>query len=306
MTAHRTDSGGDSMSATEAIASSAGMPPVGVAIFGITGRMGQTLLRALREAPSGVPAAPAGVDRASLRLVGALASSGSKRLGTDAAAEGAATGVTVTADPAVALQNAAVAVDFSLPQCVAANARACAAARVPLLLGTTGFDGAALGALQAAAATIPVLVAPNTSVGVNVVSRLVKLATQALGAGYDVEISEAHHRMKRDAPSGTALALGELVAQARGVELRNVAVFDRHGSSEPRRDGDIGFAVLRAGDIVGEHTVTFATAGERVEITHRASDRITFARGALRAALWLAGRPPGLYSMDDVLGWDQA
>jgi 4-hydroxy-tetrahydrodipicolinate reductase len=275
----------------------------GIAIFGVTGRMGQTLLRALREAPSAAalgaaPAAPA-------TLVGALASADSRRLGQDAAAEGPPTGVTVSADPEAALAEAAVAIDFSLSHCVAANARACAKAGVPLLVGTTGFDGAARAALESAARTIPVLIAPNTSVGVNVMSQLVKLATQALGQAYDVEISEAHHRMKRDAPSGTALALGEVVAQARGVDLKQVAVFDRHGHHEPRRDGEIGFAVVRAGDIVGEHTVSFSVAGERVEITHRASDRITFARGALRAAQWLIGRPPGLYSMNDALELDK-
>ena len=295
----------------------------GIAIFGVTGRMGQTLVRALREAASaGVPpavggtgAGVAGVVGAAgaaigtgerLSLVGALASPDSRRLGQDAAAEGLPTGVTVSADPAAALSQAAVAIDFSLPQCVTANAAACAEARVPLLVGTTGFDAATRAALEAAAKTIPILIAPNTSVGVNVVRQLVKLATEALGRGYDVEIGEAHHRMKRDAPSGTALALGEAVAQARGVELKDVAVFDRHGANEPRRDGEIGFSVVRAGDIVGEHTVTFAVAGERVEITHRASDRITFARGALRAAEWLIGRPPGLYSMNDVLGLDKA
>ena len=285
----------------------------GIAIFGVTGRMGQTLIRALREAAAaGLP--PAGAARAAgatglaarLSLVGALASPDSRRLGQDAAAEGLPTGVMVSADAPAALSQATVAIDFSLPQCVAANARACAEAGVPLLLGTTGFDPAARAALQAAAKSIPVLIAPNTSVGVNVVSELVKLATQALGQAYDVEISEAHHRMKRDAPSGTALALGEVVAEARGVELKDVAVFDRHGANEPRRDGEIGFSVVRAGDIVGEHTVAFAVAGERVEITHRASDRITFARGALRAAQWLIGRPPGLYSMNDVLGLDKA
>jgi 4-hydroxy-tetrahydrodipicolinate reductase len=269
----------------------------GIAIFGITGRMGQTLVRALRERG---PAAQA------LCLVGAVASPQSVHLGSDAAAEGASTGVIVTADLRAALRDAAVAVDFSLPQCVADNARACMAARVPLLVGTTGFDGATRAVLDAAAAVIPVLIAPNTSMGVNLVTRLVKLAARVLGPGYDVEISEAHHRMKRDAPSGTALALGEVVAAERGKTLADIAVFDRHGSNAQRAAGDIGFAVLRAGDIVGEHTVIFAIAGERIEITHRATDRVTFAHGALRAAEWLARRPPGLYAMDEVLGLDQA
>jgi 4-hydroxy-tetrahydrodipicolinate reductase len=266
----------------------------GIAIFGVTGRMGQTLVRVLREHD---PARP-------LRLVGAVGSPRSSRLGSDAAADGAPTGVLVTADLRAALRDAAVAVDFSLPQCVGDNARACMAARVPLLVGATGFDGATREVLKAAAAVIPVLVAPNTSVGVNLVARLVKLATRALGPGYDVEISEAHHRTKRDAPSGTALALGEVVAAERGRKLADVAIFDRHGSDASRGTGDIGFTVLRAGDIVGEHTVTFAIAGERVEIAHRATDRVTFAHGALRAAAWLPGRPPGLYAMDDVLGLD--
>src|SRR5258708_15704928 len=208
----------------------------GIAIFGVTGRMGQTLVRALRERG---PAQP-------LHLVGALASPRSVRLGSDAAAEGTPTGVMVTADPRAALRGAAVAVDFSLPQCVADNARACMAVRVPLLVGATGFDGATRAVLDAAAALIPVLIAPNTSMGVNLVARLVKLATRALGPGYDVEISEAHHRMKRDAPSGTALALGEVVAAERGRKLTDIAVFDRHGSDTQRRAGGIGLAVLPA------------------------------------------------------------
>lgn len=267
----------------------------GITIFGITGRMGQTLIRALRERDNG----PA------LRLTGAVASPHSSRLGHDAAAEGVTTGVTVTADPHAALSGANVAIDFSLPSRIADHARACVRAQVPLLVGTTGFDAAARAALEAAALTIPVLIAPNTSVGVNLVAHLVRLAARALSTA-DVEISESHHRLKRDAPSGTALALGEVVAGARGLKLADVAVFERHGSYAPRTDGQIGFSVLRAGDIVGEHTVTFAVAGERVEICHRATDRITFARGALRAAEWLAGRPAGLYTMDDVLELEQA
>jgi 4-hydroxy-tetrahydrodipicolinate reductase len=264
----------------------------GVTIFGITGRMGQTLLRALRDCPT-------------LRLIGAVASPHSNRLGEDAAADSAATGVTITAEPRLALVGAEVAVDFSLPQCVAGHALACAAARVPLLVGATGLDAATRTALEAAAGVIPILIAPNTSVGVNVITQLVRRATLALGLGYDIDISEAHHRFKRDAPSGTALALGEAVAGARGRKLADVAVFERHGNRAPRGDGEIGFAVLRAGDIVGEHTVSFAVAGERVEITHRATDRVVFAHGALRAAEWLMGRPAGLYTMGHVLGLDQ-
>ena len=171
-----------------------------------------------------------------------------------------------------------------------------------LLVGATGFDLETRAVLEAAAARVAVLIAPNTSIGVAVLNRLVALAAAALQEGYDVEVSEAHHRMKRDAPSGTALAFGETVARAHGKALSDLAVYERHGAAEPRAPGSIGFAVVRAGDIVGEHTVTFAAAGERVELTHRATDRLIFARGALRAAEWLIGRPPGLYGMADVLG----
>src|SRR6202789_3157300 len=260
----------------------------GVAIFGITGRMGQSLVRALRDCPQ------------PLRLSGALASASSGRLGCDAAMEGAPTGVRVGADPEAALDHAAVAVDFSTPLRLGVHAGACLARRVPLLVGTTGFDAPSRALLEAAARSIPVLIAPNTSVGVGVLRQLVGLATTALGEDFDVEISEAHHRLKRDAPSGTALALGE--AQARGTALEELAVYDRHGLSQARKPGSVGFSVVRAGDIVGEHTVTFASAGERVELTHRATDRMVFARGALRAAEWLIGRPAGLYGMRDVLG----
>jgi 4-hydroxy-tetrahydrodipicolinate reductase len=263
----------------------------GVAIFGVTGRMGQALVRVLREGP--------------LQLAGALASPASPRVGMDAASEGPASGVRVSAEAKVALAQASVAVDFSVAACVADNARACAHAGVPLVVGTTGYDAATRTALESAAAAVAVLIAPNTSLGVAVMAHLVARAARTLTAGWDVEIGEAHHRMKRDAPSGTALALGATVAAARGVDLQDVAVFDRHGAAPPREPGDIGFAVLRAGDIVGEHTVTFAAAGERLEIVHRATDRVTFARGALRAAAWLEARPPGLYSMNDVLGLDQ-
>jgi 4-hydroxy-tetrahydrodipicolinate reductase len=266
-----------------------------IAIFGVTGRMGQSLLLALREPP-------ALRATAAFRLSGAIASTKSGRLGQDAAGEGAPTGVLITADVGLGLQGAAVAVDFSSSSAVGAHAKACAAARVPILVGVTGFDAANRETLVQAAGSIPVLIAPNTSVGVGVMAQLVAMAALKLGPAYDVEISEAHHRMKRDAPSGTALALGEAVARARAVSLNEVATFDRAGQNAPRTPGSIGFSSLRAGDIVGEHTVTFATAGERVEITHRATDRITFARGALRAAEWLAGQPAGLYGMQNVLG----
>jgi 4-hydroxy-tetrahydrodipicolinate reductase len=251
--------------------------------------MGRSLLEALRE-------------NSPLHLSGALASPSSGRLGLDAAEAGAPSGVLITADPDVALERAAVALDFSTPQSLGAHAGACAAHGVPLLVGTTGFDADTRAMLEAAAVVVPVLIAPNTSVGVGVLRQLVSVAASALGAGYDVEISEAHHRKKRDAPSGTALALGEAIAAAQGTTLAEVAVYARHGGCGPRPPGSIGFSVLRAGDIIGEHTVTFAGEGERIELTHRATDRMVFARGALKAAEWLIGRPAGVYGMRHVLG----
>jgi 4-hydroxy-tetrahydrodipicolinate reductase len=260
-----------------------------LAIFGITGRMGQSLLQALKE-------------NSTVALSGAIASAGSSRLGQSAALDAPAAGVLITSDVGLGIRGADVAVDFSVNTAVAAHALACAAARVPILIGATGIDASSRAILEQAARDIPVLVTPNTSVGVAVMTELVSIAAARLGSDYDVEIFEAHHRMKRDAPSGTALALGEAVAEARAVTLNEVATFDRTGTRPPRIPGSIGFSSLRAGDIVGEHTVTFAAAGERVEITHRATDRITFARGALRAAEWLVGRPAGLYGMRNVLG----
>jgi 4-hydroxy-tetrahydrodipicolinate reductase len=253
--------------------------------------MGQCLVRALREPPS------------ALQLGGALASGASRHLGQDAALEGPATGVRITAEPLAALGDAAVAVDFSLPRGIAEHAEACIERRVALLVGATGFDAATRGKLESAARTIPVLIAPNTSIGVAVMTQLLEIAARALGESYEAEISEAHHRMKRDAPSGTALAWGEAIARARGADLAQLAVFDRHGSTGPRAPGSIGFASLRAGDIVGEHTAVLATDGERLELTHRAQDRMVFARGALAAAAWLLGRPAGLYGMQNVLGF---
>ncbi len=182
------------------------------------------------------------------------------------------------------------------------HAEACAAAGVPLLVGVTGFDATTRQRLSDVARAIPVLIAPNTSVGVSVVGELVALAARRLGPTYEVEVFDAHHRHKRDAPSGTALALGRLVAEARGQQFEAVANLDLTAKAAVQRPGSIGFSVLRAGEIVGEHTVSFCAAGERVEITHRATDRMTFARGALRAAEWLVGRSPGLYGMRDVLG----
>lgn len=258
-------------------------------VFGVTGRMGQSVLRAVAQTPE-------------FTLSAAVASANSANLGKDAALEGPATGIPVTADVTAALQAATVAIDFSLPDAVAAHAAACARARVPLVVGATGLDSATQDALRMAAHDIPLLIAANTSVGVNLLERLVAIAARNLGPDFDAEVLEAHHRMKRDAPSGTAMRLGEAIAAARDRSLADVAIFDRHGDAPLRRPDGIGFAVVRGGDLIGEHTVIFAGDGERIELSHRTGDRMIFARGALRAASWLAGRPAGTYGMQDVLG----
>jgi 4-hydroxy-tetrahydrodipicolinate reductase len=262
-----------------------------VAIFGATGRMGAALLRAVDET-------------AGAKLAGATASASSRWLGHDASAPsgGASRGVAVVADPKAALSVATVAIDFALPEATRANVAACVERGCPLVLGTTGFDADVRAEIEAAAQRIPIVMAANMSVGVNLLIGLTQLAAQALDQSYDIEIFEAHHRNKKDAPSGTALALGEAAAAGRNVKLADVGVFERYGTTGARREGSIGFSVFRGGDVVGDHTVTFAGIGERIELTHRASDRMTFARGALRAAQWIAGREPALYSMQDVLG----
>lgn len=268
----------------------------GIAVLGISGRMGQALVRALQE-----PAAQA----LGLRLSGALASSGSPFLGQDAGAPSQApvTGIAITADRAQALAGAAVAIDFTLPAALHDNLAACIAVGVPVVVGTTGLDLPAENAMATAAFLIPVLHAPNMSLGVNLLLELVAQAAAALPADYDIEIFEAHHKHKLDAPSGTAVRLGQVAANARGSSLAASAVYVREGQTGARPPGAIGFATVRAGDIVGEHTVLFCGTGERLELGHRATDRLTFARGALRAAQWLAAESgPGLYSMRDVLG----
>lgn len=264
-----------------------------VAILGTTGRMGAALLRAIDETPN-------------LRLAGATASGSSRWLGQDARAPhgGSPIGIPILADPLAAVRDCAVAIDFTLPQATLANLRACVSAGCALVLGTTGYDDAIRIELNKAASRIPIVVAANMSLGVNLLLGLTQLAARALDASYDIEIFEAHHRDKKDAPSGTALALGHAAAAGRGIALNDVAVYERHGATGPRKPGTVGFSVFRGGDVVGEHTVTFAGIGERIELTHRASDRMTFARGALKAAQWLARRHPGLYSMQDVLGLD--
>lgn len=208
----------------------------------------------------------------------------------------------MTADLSAALSAADVAVDFSSPQVTGRNLDTCRLAGKPLLIGTTGFPPEVDRQVEEAARAIPVLVAPNTSLGVTLLIELVRQAARALPESFDIEIVEAHHRMKRDAPSGTALALGRAAAEGRNQPFgRSRAVARRDG--EPRKDGEIGFAVIRAGDIVGEHTVLFAGAGESLTLAHRATDRGIFARGALEAAAWLAARPAGRYFMRDLVAY---
>jgi 4-hydroxy-tetrahydrodipicolinate reductase len=265
---------------------------VGIAVFGATGRMGRTIL-------------PLIADSHDLTLSGALVAPGSAAVRQDAGAigGGAATGVLMTDDPQRALDGAEVAIDFTRAAASVAHAEACAVRGCPIVIGTTGHDSVARRALETVARAVPVVLAPNMSLGVTLLLRIAELGARALPAQYDAEVFEAHHRDKVDAPSGTALALGAAVARARGTSLDDVAVYARAGDAGPRPPGAIGFSVLRAGDIVGEHRLVFAGPGERLELAHVAHDRSGFARGALAAARWLAaGREPGLYGMVDVLG----
>jgi len=210
--------------------------------------------------------------------------------------------VRVTADLAEGLRGAEVLIDFTRPEGTLAHLAACRAHGVAAVVGTTGFSAAQKAELGALAQQLPIVWAPNMSVGVNVMLRLLAQAAKALGPAYDIEVIEAHHRHKVDAPSGTALAMGEVLARARGLQLERDGVFARHGHTGERAAGSIGFATVRGGDIVGDHTVLFAGSGERIEITHRSSSRANYAEGSLRAARFLRGRAPGLYGMDDVLG----
>ena len=236
-------------------------------------------------------------------LAAALDVAGSALAGRDAGdLVSGARGVRIGSDANAALKDADVLVDFTRPEGTAAHLAACRAAKRAMVIGTTGFDASQLAAIRAAAKDIAIVMAPNMSVGVNVAMKLVETAARALGPDYDVEVFEIHHKMKVDAPSGTALKLGEVAAAARGAALEKAAVHGRHGVTGERKSGTIGFSVARGGDIVGDHTVFFAGPGERIEITHRSGSRANYAQGAMRAAKWLAGKAPGLYDMQDVLG----
>lgn len=264
-----------------------------VMITGAAGRMGQRLV-------AGVSAEP------DLQLVGATERPGHSALGRDA---GVVAGVgelqvLIQEDFSSALQSGRpeVVIDFTAPAATLAQVGVCARGRVAMVIGTTGFQPEERDRLAELAKPIPVLLAPNMSVGVNLMFHLCRIAAEVLGEGFDIEVVEAHHRLKKDAPSGTAVRLGEILASARGWKYPEVERTHRAGMIGERPRKEIGMQTVRAGDIVGEHTVFFAGTGERLEIIHRATSRDTFARGALRAARWVVKQPPGLYSMQDLLG----
>jgi 4-hydroxy-tetrahydrodipicolinate reductase len=264
--------------------------PLRIAVAGASGRMGHMLIEAVSAADDMV-------------LSGALDVPGSPAIGQDAAGFlGKASGVTVTADVKAGLAGADVLIDFTRPEGTLAHLAACRELGVRAVVGTTGLNDEQKARIAEHAKHIAIMMAPNMSVGVNVVLRLLDVAARALAQGYDVEVIEAHHRHKVDAPSGTALAMGEVVARALGRDLKDCAVYAREGITGERDPSTIGFSAIRGGDIVGDHTVLFAGTGERIEITHRSASRTTYAQGSLRAARFLAGKPQGLFGMDDVLG----
>ena len=263
-----------------------------IGIPGAAGRMGAILVRQVQETDG-------------CRVVGASEAAGNDALGRDAGelAGVGAIGVPIGADPAAMFAAADAVLDFTLPAATARHAELAAATATGLIVGTTGLGAREQQALEAAARAVPVVQAPNMSLCVNLLFRLTEQVAGLLDADYDIEILEMHHRHKVDAPSGTALGLGRAAARGRGVALDDVAVRGRDGMTGARERGAIGFAALRGGDVVGDHAVIFAAEGERLELSHRSASRQTYARGALRAALWTRGRAPGLYTMADVLGF---
>ena len=262
-----------------------------IAVMGAAGRMGKTLIEAVQQA-DGV-CLSAAIDRADSSLIGADAG--------ELAALGKL-GVQLSGDLSAVLEQFDVLIDFTHPSVTLKNLEICRQAGKAMVIGTTGFSPQEKQLLADAGKQIPIVFAANFSVGVNLCLKLLDTAARVLGDDVDIEIIEAHHRHKVDAPSGTALRMGEVVANALGRDLQKVAVYGREGQTGARERETIGFATVRAGDVVGDHTVLFAADGERVEITHKASSRMTFAKGAVRSALWLQQRQPGLYDMQDVLG----
>lgn len=264
---------------------------VKIAVTGASGRMGRSLIEAVR-------------DDANTQLSAAVERPGSSVCGVDAGeiAGIGAVNVIIGESPVDAIRHSDVLIDFTRPEVTLANLEFCVQHGCKMVIGTTGFSDAEKAVIEEASKEISIVFAPNMSVGVNLCFKLLDLAAQVMGNEVDIEVVEAHHRHKIDAPSGTALRMGEVVADALGRDLKECAVYGREGNTGERDRGTIGFETIRAGDIVGEHTVLFADIGERVEITHKASSRLTFAKGAVRAASWLTGRESGLFDMQDVLG----
>jgi 4-hydroxy-tetrahydrodipicolinate reductase len=263
---------------------------IAIAIAGVSGRMGQMLVDAVAQSSD-------------CKLTGAIDVASSPTIGQDAAAfAGRASGVLIQSDIATGIKTSQVLIDFTRPEGTMAHLAVCRALGVKLVIGTTGFTEVQKLEIAAASKDIAIVMAPNMSVGVNVTLKLLELAAKSLNSGYDIEIIETHHRHKIDAPSGTALKMGEVVANALGRDLKGHAVFAREGITGARDPSAIGFSAIRGGDIVGDHTVMFAGIGERIEITHKSSTRQGYAEGALRAGRFLADKPAGLYDMFDVLG----
>ncbi len=261
-----------------------------IAIAGASGRMGRMLIEAVHNA-------------ADAQLAGALDIATSPALGADASAFlGVNSGVSITSDLRAGLKNARYLIDFTRPEGTMEHLRVCRELGVKMIIGTTGFTEAQKAEIEDAARDIGIMMSPNMAVGVNVVFKLLEQAARALKEGYDIEIIEAHHRHKVDAPSGTALKMGEIVAEGVGRNLQECAIYGREGVTGERDPSTIGFATVRGGDIVGDHTVLFAGIGERIEITHKSSSRATYAQGSLRAVRFLSHQPHGLFGMDDVLG----
>lgn len=266
------------------------MSKIRYAIVGSSGRMGRTLIEAVLAAEDA-------------ELVAALDLPGSPSIGKDAGELiGAPCGVKVSSDLDAALAQADCLIDFSRPEGTLVHLAACVRNKVSLAIGTTGFSAEQKAQIELAAKTIPIVFAPNMAVGVNAVFKLLDVAARILNEGYDVEVIEAHHRHKVDAPSGTALRMGEIVASALGRSLEECAVYGREGHTGERPATQIGFATVRGGDIVGDHTVLFAGTGERIEITHKSASRMSYALGSLRAARFMHGKSAGLFDMQDVLG----
>jgi 4-hydroxy-tetrahydrodipicolinate reductase len=266
-------------------------PPLRLVVVGAAGRMGRTLIRVIHEMPG-------------VRLAGAVEREGAPEIGRDAGdLAGVGTGgVVITNDAAKAFAGGDAVLDFTVPEASIRFADLAAKAKIAHVIGTTGLSAADDARIAAAAKKTVIVKSGNMSLGVNLLAGLVRQAAKALDADFDIEVVEMHHRHKVDAPSGTALLLGRAAAEGRGVDLAQASVRVRDGITGARRRGDIGFATLRGGSVVGEHSVLLAGEGEVIELAHRATDRAIFARGAVKAALWTRGRKPGLYSMSDVLG----